>query len=406
MASCSIRRRKDGTRYVVVRYRPHRAGQEYSKQIEFPQTWSDSTALKRAQKAAEEFAEDCRAGKIAPKQSRGNAPQEGLKEKDTRTVKGYAENVYLPRLALRASQYTMDVYRRAFKNHILPAFGNMVLDKVTPAQITALLLDLQSRGYKVSSREKIYTILQGFFGSAFEDESIMINPILRVKRPKPTAAEGVKGSPPAYTADEVSAILKAADDLPVKWHTLFLLLCETGCRRGEALGLRWSCVDREKGTITFDQALGYTDRTGFFTKPPKNGRTRTVYVSPALIALLSDLRKEQEAETGKDYPGIAPHSGSANYVFQIDPTGAPIRPDTVTRKFERFGQLHGFDNLHPHKLRHSFASIATEYGADIAAVSAALGHTNPATTMRIYTHTNTEAMKRAGSLVQNAISGL
>lgn len=404
MASCTIRRRKDGTRYVLIRHRPSHAGSEYSKIYDFPQTWSDTTALKKADKIAQQFAEDCRARKIKPKQNRGNALQEASTGKDTRTVKGYAENVYLPRLALKASHYTLDCYTRHFKNHIFPAFGNLDIEKVTPAQINALLLDLQGKGYKVASCEKVYTVLQGLFGAAFDDEAIYSDPMQRVKRPKPTATEGIKTTPPAYTAEEVQAIIKASDGLPVKWRALFWLLCETGCRRGEALGLRWSDIDRETGGITFDQALGYTDAKGFFTKPPKNGRARTVYASPALIALFDDLRKEQEAETGKDYPGIAPHSKAANYVFQKDATGSPIRPDYVTEKFRRFGESNGIDNLHPHKLRHSFASIAIERGADIAATSAALGHTNPATTMRIYAHANTEAVKRAGSLVQDAIS--
>ena len=405
MATCTVLRRKSGERYIKIRCKPHRNGPEFTKNYDFPQTWSDSTALKRAQKVAAQFAEECKAGRIRPQRITSKAWKEAAAPAETRTVKGYAEKVFLPRLTLKASLYTVDSYKRVFKNHIFPAFGAMNIDSITPAQITALLLDLQGKGYKVSSCEKVYTVLQGLFSLALENEAIFSDPMQRVKRPKPTAAEEIQDAPPAYTAEEIKAIIAAADSLPVKWRTLFYTLCETGCRRGEALGLRWSDIDTETGTVSFNQALGYTDETGFFTKPPKNRRPRTVYTSPALSGLFNQLRQEQEEEIGPRFPGILPHSGPADYVFQKDPTGAPVRPDYVTRKFARFGESFGFDNLHPHKLRHSFASIATENGADIAAVSAVLGHTNPATTMRIYTHSNPEAVRRAGSLVHGAITG-
>ncbi len=398
MATCTVLSRKTGERYIKIRCKPHRGGQEFTKVFDFPQTWGNETALKRAAKVAEEFEADCKAGKVKPKRNR----QEVEEPKDTRTLKGYAENVYLPQL-VRASKYTLDNYERYLKNQVFPILGQLPLDEITPAQIKALLLDMQGKGYKVATCVKVYTILQGVFGLAFDEEVLTVNPMHRVKRPKPTAEEGIKTAPPAYTAEEVKAIMDAAEALPVKWRTLFLLLCETGCRRGEALGLKWGNIEQEAGTVSFVRSLGYTDKDGFFEKPPKNGRGRTVYVSPQLLKLFDDLRQEQEAETGDGFPGIKPHSGNNDFVFQTDARGGAIRPDTVTRKLESFGSNHGFKGLHPHKLRHTFASVAIENGADIPSTAAILGHANPATTMRIYTHTNPEAMKRTGSIFLDAL---
>ena len=192
----------------------------------------------------------------------------------------------MPQL-VRASKYTLDNYERYLKNQVFPILGQLPLDEITPAQIKALLLDMQGKGYKVATCVKVYTILQGVFGLAFDEEVLTVNPMHRVKRPKPTAEEGIKTAPPAYTAEEVKAIMDAAEALPVKWRTLFLLLCETGCRRGEALGLKWGNIEQEAGTVSFVRSLGYTDKDGFFEKPPKNGRGRTVYVSPQLLKLFS-----------------------------------------------------------------------------------------------------------------------
>lgn len=60
-------------------------------------------------------------------------------------------------------------------------------------------------------------------------------------------------------------------------------------------------------------------------------------------------------------------------------------------------------DFHPHKLRHTFASLAIERGADVAAVAQCLGHAKIQTTLQTYTHTNREAADRAAALVWSAV---
>ena len=59
--------------------------------------------------------------------------------------------------------------------------------------------------------------------------------------------------------------------------------------------------------------------------------------------------------------------------------------------------------MHPHKLRHSFASIAITNGADVASVSGKLGHSDKAVTLRMYTHANDESIKRASQIFREAL---
>ncbi|MBP5461774.1 MAG: tyrosine-type recombinase/integrase, partial [Lachnospiraceae bacterium] len=60
--------------------------------------------------------------------------------------------------------------------------------------------------------------------------------------------------------------------------------------------------------------------------------------------------------------------------------------------------------MHPHKLRHSFASIAITGGADIASVSEILGHSDKAVTLRVYSHANEESKKRASEIFRSALN--
>ena len=69
----------------------------------------------------------------------------------------------------------------------------------------------------------------------------------------------------------------------------------------------------------------------------------------------------------------------------------------------KFAKRYGIDNLHPHKLRHSFASVALTNNADPASVSEILGHADPSITLRVYTHANAESMKRAGDIIREAL---
>ena len=80
-----------------------------------------------------------------------------------------------------------------------------------------------------------------------------------------------------------------------------------------------------------------------------------------------------------------------------------MHPQSPTRYLKRFAERYGIEGLHPHKLRHSFASVAIINGADIASVSEKLGHSDKAVTLRMYTHADKESIKRAGDIFREAI---
>lgn len=80
-----------------------------------------------------------------------------------------------------------------------------------------------------------------------------------------------------------------------------------------------------------------------------------------------------------------------------------MHPQSPTRYLKKFAARYGIDDLHPHKLRHSFASIAITNGADIASVSEKLGHSDKAVTLRMYTHSDAESMKRASQIFRDAL---
>ena len=91
------------------------------------------------------------------------------------------------------------------------------------------------------------------------------------------------------------------------------------------------------------------------------------------------------------------------YVFSQDGRAEPMHPTSPTRYFKKFGERYGIDHFHPHKLRHTFASIAITNHADVASVSEKLGHANKGITLKMYTHANAESIKVAGDIFRNAL---
>lgn len=226
---------------------------------------------------------------------------------------------------------------------------------------------------------------------AYLSDTIPRNPMDRVERPRPRKDEGQGQEVEAYTVEEVRYILDCLEKEPLKWRVFLRLLIDTGIRRGECNGLQWKDVDFQNNTVTISGNLCYTPQKGIYLDTPKNGHTRTVDVDPAVMALLRELRAEQ-----------ASHAISA-YVFTQDNSPAPMHPQSPTRYMKKFSRKYGIPDLHPHKLRHTFASIAITSGADIASVSEKLGHSDKAVTLRMYTHADQESMKRASQIFRDAL---
>ena len=94
----------------------------------------------------------------------------------------------------------------------------------------------------------------------------------------------------------------------------------------------------------------------------------------------------------------------SKYVFTNVDGISPIHPQSPTKYLRKLEEKYGIHHLHPHKLRHTFASIAITSGADVASVSAKLGHSDPAVTLRMYTHASQDSIRKAGNIFRDALA--
>ena len=392
MASTRKLNTKDGQIFYEIIVSRGRGKSQLTTRWYPPKGWSQKAIERELVKVKAEFERKVKAGEIVSREEQQELDRQKAAEAALiKTLRQYCTAVFMPALTVRCSENTRSSYQGNLDHWILPALGDLKVPDITAAQIDALLLSVQAQGKSHGTAVKIYTILQGIFKKARKDGTIQTNPMELVDRPKPRKDEIKATEAEAYTAKEVQDILKCLDLEPLKWRAFVRVLIDTGIRRGECCGLQWMDIDFNRNTITIKGNLCYTPEKGIYLDTPKNGKTRTVDVDPAAMDLLKQLRRAQAGKV------LSP------YVFTQEGSAEPMHPCTPTAYLRKFSKKYGFQHLHPHKLRHSFASVAITNGADVASVSEKLGHADKAITLRRYTHADQESIKKAGQVFRDAV---
>ena len=393
MASIKQMETKDGRRFFQIAVSRGYGKSPYKMRWYWPDGWSKRSAERECSRVAAEFERACKAGEILTRsEKKERADIAAAEAAALKTVRQYATGVFMPAKEITISENARSNYQQFLDSHVFPVLGDCLLVDVSPTMIQKLLLDFQRAGYAHASAVKLYNILNGVFQMAFMDDSIPVNPMLKVKRPAPRKDEAPKEEAgKAFTAPELARILSCAAQEPLKWQAYIILSADTGARKGELCGLQWADIDWGAGVVTFRHNLQYTPQKGVYETSTKNKRSRSVDVGPDTLSVLRQLREEQAA------------SCISKWVFSQDGLPDPIHPQSPTRYFKKFGERYGIPDFHPHKLRHSSASIALTSGADVVSVSERLGHSDTAVTLRMYAHANEESIRRAGQIVRDAL---
>ena len=388
----SVRRyeTKDGRAYYLIRVRRGREKSALSRRWYVPDGWSQRAIDRELAKVSAEFERQVQAGEVISRdEKRLQAAQEAAEAAKIVTLRQYGEKVFMPAKTLTATENTRASFQGNLDKWVYPAIGDIKLPEITSAQISALLLDMQGKGKAHATVVKVYTILNSLFKMAYLSDMIARNPMDKVERPKPRKDEIKPQTAQAYTAQEVRDILTALEGEPLKWRAFIHLLIDTGVRRGEALAVQWEDIDFQENTILICRNLCYTPDKGIYLDTPKNGRCRMVDVGEDTLQLLKQIREQQGA--------------GGRYIFTQDNSLEPMHPTSPTHYFRQFSKRNGIKDFHPHKLRHTFASVAITAGADVVSVSETLGHSDTAVTLRMYTHANDESRRRASRIFRDAI---
>lgn len=377
MASISIyNKTKTKTTYRIRTFANNKI---YSKNVTLPNNWSKKSVEKELNIIAAEFKDECTD-----------------KPLEIKTLKEYCDEYFIPKKELETAEKTQEYYKNILK-HIIPELGNKNIDSITPIQVSAFLSRKQKHGTSKSLLHGIYVTLNQIFKDAYRLQMTSKNIMELVDLPK--YKKELKKEIQTLSLDQVKLVIKALDTEPLKWKAYTRLSIDTGARKGEILGLKWKCVDFANNTISIENNLLYTRDKGIYEDTPKTKTSiRTIDVDLNVMLLLKELRKEQE----KNIKIAKIELSKDRFVFTQDGISEPMHPSSPNIFCNRLSKKVGI-KITPHKLRHTFASISILNGADIASVSEKLGHASKSITMDMYTHSNPEAIKRAGDIFRQAI---
>lgn len=233
------------------------------------------------------------------------------------------------------------------------------LTNIQAVDIRRCIATLHSRGLNPKSIARSLSAWRSFFAWLCHYHQLKINPAQGIKAPK-----AAKTLPKALSTDQaVSLVTIEGDDLlSVRDRAIFELFYSSGLRLSELVNITLDKLDLDESLV---------EVTG------KGNKTRKVPVGrQAVQALLKWL--DHRASMTID-------ANHAQYLF-LSKRGNQISPRTVQSRFKYWARKKGINtDLHPHLLRHSFASHVLQSSGDLRAVQEMLGHANISTT-QIYTH--------------------
>jgi integrase len=298
------------------------------------------------------------------------------------------------------AETTITNYLSHIKNHILPVIGHMKLDQIKPMHLINLLDGMKrvdDSGEALSERTKqdTYLALRNIFERAVEWKIIKENPVKSVKKPRALEDREVN----VYDEAEVESLFLAAEDEPLHWRMFLTLALAAGLRRSENLGLEWSNVDLEKGTIDIKQVI-VKGRNGPVIKQPKSKNSKRI------ISLPSSVVKELEAfelhwKKEKLKMGDGWIEENHKWVF-CNEDGTHYYPDTPTTWWKRFTQRSGVRYITLHDLRHTSATLLINQGVHAKIISERLGHSDIRITMNTYGH----VLRKADQEAANKLDGI
>ncbi|MDT3670456.1 MAG: tyrosine recombinase XerC [Aromatoleum sp.] len=260
----------------------------------------------------------------------------------------------------RAAPLTLEHYRRDLVRL------NRLADGRGPAElgvhdIRRFVARLHAEGLEGRSIARALSAWRGLFRWLIRQRGLLrVNPAEGVRAPK-----SPQRLPKVLSPDQASALLDAEPDdrLEVRDRAMFELFYSSGLRLAELVGLN------------VGEGLDLVE--GLVTVRGKRGKLRTVPVgSHAVQALQAWL-----VQRGARDPG----TGDGRALF-ITRSGGRMSPSAIRSRLARWAKIHGFGvHVHPHMLRHSFASHLLQSSGDLRAVQELLGHASIRST-QVYTH--------------------
>ncbi|HEV3011184.1 MAG TPA: tyrosine recombinase XerC [Burkholderiales bacterium] len=264
----------------------------------------------------------------------------------------------------RLSPATLANYGRAL-DVLRRLMGKKALESLEAAEVRRYVAVLHSKGLSPRSLALALSAWRGYFRWLARYRGFQSNPVLGIRAPK--AARPLPKALSVETAQRLLDVEGESSPLLTQDAAMFELLYSSGLRVGELVALE----------LNDDPAHGEVTVTG------KGSKTRTVPVGAKAREALNRWVSVRST--------IAAPGETALFVGA---RGRRITPSRVWHRLTAWAKRRGIaEHVHPHMLRHSFASHMLQSSQDLRAVQELLGHASISTT-QVYTHLDFQALAK------------
>lgn len=268
--------------------------------------------------------------------------------------------------------------QQMFRDHVSPIIGNLAIGLIRPIHISNIMKIASEKGLSAQTLVHIYNLLHKSFEQAMTlYHLISTNPVLKEFKPKIPQKETAH-----LKYDDAIKLLNYTKEkefgLPI-WIGIL-----AGMRVGEVEALKWSNVDLETGFIHVRST--YDRKTNKLNDYPKGKKWFSVPMPNDLWEMMKVAKKKSDSEF------VCAISKDVQYQSFYD---------AFMWRLEKYCKECGINKIATHGLRHSAASIYSEYGATERDMQTLFAHASSATTKR-YIHTKDRDQMRIGQIA-NAI---
>lgn len=300
---------------------------------------------------------------------------------------------------------TVNTYKGYLNRYIISAFGFKKLRNIDETDLDKLYQDMRGKGLSGTTIKHCHILIGTIFNYAIFKKWASYNPANHVRnKPKSDSVERNY-----YDHDEIEYALECLDKMVtqkngmcdrilhsqnIRFKTAITILFNSGLRREELFGLKWIDINYKTKIFSIRRAVVAIDSKEFeeediievlphglvCKKLKTDSSRRDIYMPTVCFDLLLEYKKDQ-IMCGYDID-------DNDYIFQSVRGKGIWNPNALTAEWRYFKKIFKLKDITIHDIRHSHATDLLSMGVPIQDVSRRLGHSDVATTLRIYTHSN------------------
>lgn len=299
---------------------------------------------------------------------------------------------------------TRSSYLYTYDHYVRNTFGLKRIAEIKYSDVLQFYYHLlNQQGISLGTLDSVHCLLHPTFQLAVRDEIIRKNPTDGVMKEISRESGKNRGVRHALTIEQQRCFMEYIANHPIYYHwwPMFTILLGTGCRIGEALGLRWQDLDFENRVISINHSLVYYPVNGSnkcvlrVSLPKTDAGIRTIPMLDIVKDAFEMLYEEQK-ENGFNETEI---DGMTGFIF-CNRFGSVPNPQTVNHTIKRIANNYNADevvrakkehrdpiilpNFSCHHLRHTFCTRLCENETNLKVIQSIMGHKNIETTLDIY----------------------